>query len=246
MTKSPPEPDLTPAPHRRRAKYTALAAAGVLLLSPAAAVAGYHVVAAAKSPTTNAISAVLGSGVMTKFPNGFRANDPATRGTVALALQRSIPRLAVQDSLGSLASSTPATEIGSVRLKVDGATGHRQGVLLSVQMQLDHDNALTTSCSASFQFKHDLSPGIVGTWSQELYQTGAGDPGQEDNIAFSVYTTQPTGKSFNYHLLAANSCTQTLFTDEDIMTAQSFPLGGNGKAVPPPAKVSTKVPQHDR
>ena len=246
MTMSQSDPDLTPAPRRRRTKLVALCAAGALVLSPAAAVAGHHVVAVAKTPTSNAVAAVLGSGVMTKFPNGFRQKDAATRGTVALALQRSIPRLAVQNSLDSLAASSGLTEIGSVRLKIDGAPGHRQGVLLSVQMQLDHDNPLPSGCNASFEFTHDMSPGVVGTWSQELYVSGTGDSGEEDNIAFSVYTVQPTAKSFNYHLLASNSCTQTLFTDEDIMTAQSFPLGGNGKTVPPPAKVSMKAPQHDR
>jgi hypothetical protein len=244
MTKSQSEPDLTPAPIHKRTKLVALAAAGALVLSPAAAVAGHHVIGAAKTPTTNAIAAVLGSGVMTKFPNGFRANSNATRGTVALALHRSIPRLAVQTSLASMDASTGFAEIGSVRLKIDGAQGHRQGVLINVQMQLDHDDPIASSCNAAFQVTHDLSPTVVGTWSQEFYADP--DAGMEDNIAFSVYAVQPTGKSFNYHLLASNSCTQTLFTDEDMMTAQSFPLGGNGKAVPPPAKVSAKTPQHDR
>jgi len=244
MTQLQPESDPYPSTRRRRTRLVAIAAAGALVLSPAVAVAGHHAYEAAKSPTTNAVAAVLGSGVMTKFPNGFRAGSPASRGTVALALQRSIPRIAVQDSFDSLASGSSLTELGSVRLKIDGAKGKRQGVLINVQMQLDHDDPIASGCSAGFAITHDQSPTQVGTWSQELYADP--DSGMEDNVAFSVYTVQPTGKSFNYHLLGSNSCTQTLFTDEDILTAQSFPLGGNGKAVPPPAKVSTKVPQHDR
>jgi hypothetical protein len=222
----------------------ALGAAGALLLAPVAALASQGAATTAKSASSKAIAAVLGSGVMTKFPNGFRPNDPATRLQLALALHRSIPRIAVQENLGSLNASSPATNIGDVRIKIDGAPNKLQGVLISVQMQLDHDNALAGNCGASFTLTRDASPSNLDFWSQELYSGPAS--GEEDNIAWTWFVTQKTQKSSNYHLLASNSCTQTLFTDADMMTAQAFPLAGSGKPhVAAKAKQST-TPKHDQ
>lgn len=231
-------------PGKTRRRVIALGAAGALLLVPVAAVATQGAATTAKTATSKAIAAVLGSGVMTKFPNGFRPNDPATRAQLALALHRSIPRIAVQESLGSMAASSPATNIGDVRIKIDGAPNKLQGVLISVQMQLDHDNALAGSCGASFALRRDASPNTLRSWSQELY--AGPTSGQEDNIAWTWFVTQKTQKSSNYHLFASNSCTQSLFTDEDMMTAQAFPLAGSGKP-----HVATKAkdgvtPKHDQ
>jgi hypothetical protein len=182
----------------------------------------------ATAATNRAIDAIVDAGVMTKFANGFRPNDPATRGDVALALHRSIPRIAVQTSLGDMNIADDSVNIGNVTLKVDGAAGKDQGVLVSVQMQLDHDTAVASGCFPSWELTKGASATVLATWSQEIYSGPAN--GEEDNIAFTMFVTQPTNTKGVYHLLGSNPCDQTLYTDEDIMTAQSFPLNGQGKA----------------
>jgi S-layer homology domain len=224
------------------AKVVAAAFVGALVATPLAAIATKLV---SRETTNKAVSAVVGAGVMTKFPDGFRPNSAATRGTLALALHRAIPRLGVQPDLDSLAASSAFTDIGGVRMRIDGASHKVQGVLLSVQIQLDHDNALGSNCNASFQITRDADPTVLGSWSQELYLGPA--TGEEDNIAFSIFTTQATNTTDRYHLLAANSCTQTLFTDLDMYTAQSFPFAGNGAALKAAAaRVDVTTPRHDR
>jgi hypothetical protein len=235
----------TPPPKvpRRRLRLVAAVSAGALVLTPIAAVATTHVVAA-KSVTSKAISAVLGAGVMGKVNGAFRPDRPVNRGLLAVTVHRSSGRLAVQENLGSLNASSGSTELGSVKLKVDGAANKRQGVLVSVQMQLDHDNALASNCGASFTLTKNASPTVLGSWSQELYSGPTS--GQEDNIAFSFFAIQDTQTFPNYHLNGSNSCTQALFTDLDIMYAQNFPFGLNGQANPAPLAPKQATPKHDR
>jgi hypothetical protein len=184
--------------------------------------------ALATAATNRAINAMIGSGVMTKFSNGFRPNDPATRGDVALALHRSIPRIAVKVGLGTLDPAAVSVNLGDVTLKIDGAAGKVQGVLVNVQMQLDHDSPVASGCFPTWQLTKDASATILGSWTQELYSGPA--TGEEDNVAFSFFVTQPTNTKAVYHLLGSNPCSETLFADGGIMTAQNFPLGGKGKA----------------
>lgn len=244
MTDPTRSPETTPEPRRRARRLLAVGAVTALLV-PAAAVAAYSAAPLARSAASDAVAAVLGSGVMTKVGGSFNPGAPAKRGDVAVALHRSMPRIAVQPELASLGASTGFVELGSVRIKSDGARGKLQGVLINVQMQLDHDSALAAGCSASWQLTRGAQPTVLGSWSQELYSGPT--TGEEDNIAFSFFVTQPTNKFGNYHLLGANSCTQTLFTDLDMMTAQTFPLNGEGKPFTTPTpKVRTETPRHER
>lgn len=239
-----PTPELHPPARKRSLRLVAAGAVAALVLAPLAVIGANAAVGSAKSASSRAVSAVLGSGVMTKFPNGFRPNDAATREQLALALHRSMPRIAVGGSLASIPNGASNVLLGDNRIKVDGAPGKRQGVLITVMMQLDHDSPVP-SCTASFALTRNTDPTILGSWSQELYADP--DAGMEDNIAFSIFVTQPTNTSHNYHLLGSNNCGQTLFTDQDVWYAQTYPLAGNGKAFPPPAPPKAPVtPKHDR
>ena len=242
---SHPEPDYPSTRQAGRGRRRALVAVtvGALLLAPVAAIASYQVGAAQLSSTSRAVAAVVGAGIMTKSGGSFNGSATVNRSTLALSLHRSIPRIAVQRSLGDLAASSAATDLGQVVLKVDGAKDRLQGVLVSVQMQLDHDNGVASSCNASFQLRRGTSTTSLATWSQELY---AGASGEEDNISWSWLVTSKTDTTPHYHLWGANSCTTMLFMDEEIMTAQTFPLNGEGGAYQPAPMVGTAVAKHDR
>ena len=220
---------------------------GVVCALVGALVAGPLVVGAyalgSKVATNRAISAVVGAGVMANFPDGFRPNDVVTRGSLATALLRSIPRLATASFDGS-ATAGSSTELDTVDLRIDGTPHKIQGVLISVQLQLDHDNSLSAGCTPSFSFTKNASPKVVGGWSQEEY--GGTGSGLELNVAFSVFVTQSTNTKATYHLRFTNPCTAALFVDEGMMTAQSFPLTGAGTAVKGPASLTKHLlPQHD-
>jgi hypothetical protein len=147
-------------------------------------------------------------------------------------------RLAVLASLGDLASAAANVNMGDIALTTGGVPGKNQSVLIEVSMQLDHDSALASGCSASWLLRRDASATNLGSWSQELYN---GSPAEEHNIVFSFTTTQPSATTSTYHILGSNSCTQTLFTDEDVVTAQAFPLAGNGAS---PTRPGPEGPSH--
>ena len=145
---------------RRRRGLLAAGVATVLVVAPATfAVA--HAGSIAKSAQTKAIAAVVGAGLMQSTPRGFQPNAPATRGQLALALQRSAPRIALA-SVGSSVGASSSAELGAVRLKIDGAPGKNQAVLLTFNGQLDHDNALSAGCFPSFSVTRNASPTVVG------------------------------------------------------------------------------------
>jgi hypothetical protein len=225
-----------------RAKFGVVCAlAGALVAGPM--IAGAYTIGA-RTAADKAVTAVVGAGVMTPLRGGFHPSDPATRGTVALALHRSIPRISIQPELSSMSDGVTA-DLGDVKMTVDGAAHHFQQVLISVQMQLDHDNALGSGCTASWTLTRDAAATVLGNWSQEFY---TGTTGEEYNIAFSFLVSQPTNTTSTYHLNGSQACGQTLFTDQDIMTAQTFALRGNGtfrrtgRVLSPAAA----VPGHDR
>ena len=226
-----------------RARFGAVCAlVGALVAGPL--VAGAYALGA-KVAANRAVSAVVGAGVMTSFPDGFRPNDVVTRGSLAQALLRSMPRLATASFDGS-ATAGSSTELDKVDLRVDGAPHKIQGVLISVQLQLDHDSNLSAGCTPSFSLTKNASPKVVGGWSQEEY--GGTGSGLELNVAFSLFVQQSTNTKATYHLRFSNPCTATLFVDEGMMTAQSFPLTGTGRAVEGPAAPTTHrslLPQHD-
>ncbi len=222
---------------------------GVVCALVGALVAGPLVLGAyalgSKVATNRATAAVVGAGVMTNFPDGFRPNDVVTRGSLATALLRSIPRLATASFDGN-ATAGSSTELDTVDLRIDGAPHKIQGVLISVQLQLDHDNNLSSGCTPSFSLTKNASPKVIGGWSQEEY--GGTGSGLELNVAFSVFVQQSTNTKATYHLRFSNPCTATLFVDEGMMTAQSFPLTGAGTAVKGPTSLSrhrSLFPQHD-
>lgn len=223
---------------------------GVVCALVGALVAGPLMVGAyalgSKAATNRATSAVVGAGVMTNFPDGFRPNDLVTRGSLATALLRSMPRLATASFDGN-ATAGSSTELDTVDLRIDGAPHKVQGVLISVQLQLDHDNSLSAGCVPSFSVTKNASPKVVGRWSQEEY--GGTGSGLELNVAFSVYLQQSTNTKATYHLRFSNPCTAALFVDEGMMTAQSFPLTGAGTAVKGSASLTKHgnlFPRHDR
>ena len=223
---------------------------GVMCALVGALVAGPLVVGAyalgSKVATNRAVSAIVGAGVMTTFPDGFRPNDVVTRGALATALLRSIPRLATASFDGN-ADAGSSVELDTVDLRIDGARHKIQGVLISVQLQLDHDNSLSGGCTPSFSLTRNASPMVIGGWSQEEY--GGTGSGLELNVAFSIFVKQSTNTKATYHLRFSNPCTSALFVDEGMMTAQSFPLTGAGTAVKATASLTRHgnlFPQHDR
>ena len=136
-------PELGRSTQTRTRVLLALAGAGALVV--ASAVGAAYGAWAARSGQAKAIAAVVGSGVMTSTPQGFKPNAPATRGQLAQALLRSMPRVAFT-SVGTSAPAAGSVELGAVRLKIDGDPGKPQAVLLTFNGQLDHDTALAAGC----------------------------------------------------------------------------------------------------
>ena len=174
---------------------------------------------------------MLGAGIMSKQHGKFNPNDPVTRKGVALFLQRSVGRIALT-SIGNSAPAAGSVELGSVALKIDGAPGKVQAVLLTFHGQLDHDNALSAGCFPSFSVTRGTSPTVLGSRTVEEYG-GGGGTGLELPASMSFLVTQPTNTKGNYHLTLTNPCTATLFIDGGDFTAQNFPLSGTGTAIPP-------------
>lgn len=229
---------------RTRGTWTIVVVAVVaaLIAVPIVAIAS----TTAKSATSKAIAAMLGAGVMSKQHGSFHPNDAVKREGMALFLQRGLGRIALT-SIGGSAAAAGSVELGSVALKIDGAPGKFQAVLLTFHGQLDHDNALTAGCFPSFSVTRGNSPTVIASRSQEEYG-GGGGTGLELPVSMSFLVTQQTNHKTNYHLTLTNPCTATLFIDGGDFTAQNFPLSGTGGAVPPPVKQQQKqeIAPHDR
>jgi hypothetical protein len=163
--------------------------------------------------------------------------DIADGGVAATDLAPGVQsRLAIQPTLGSMPTSSSDVNLGDVALTTGGKPGTNQLVKIDVYMQLDHDTALGTACGASWRLTRDASNTSLSSWSQELYNGAAAE---EHNIVFTFTTTQAAVTTSTYHILGSNSCTQDLFTDEDIVTAEAFPLTGAGAA---PARAGAVQP----
>ena len=213
------------------------------LAGGAGAYATAHHGADGKSPQSRAINAVVKSGVMTSTPHGFKPNDPATRGQLAFALSRSMPRAAMV-AVGSSVGAGTSAELAAVRLKFDGAPGKPQAALITFNGQLDHDNQLGSGCFPSFTVTRNASPTVVASRTQELY--GAPTGGLELPVSMSFLLVEKTGASTNFHLHLTNPCDATLFIDGGDLTAQNVVLAGTGNAIPAPPKQSQKARPHDR
>ncbi|HSS68182.1 MAG TPA: S-layer homology domain-containing protein [Nocardioidaceae bacterium] len=232
-----------PSRRSRLIRRGACIGAVLALVGGAGAYATAHHGSDGKSPQSRAINAVVKSGVMTPTPHGFQANKAATRGQLAFALSRSMPRAATV-GVGSSVGTGTSGEIAAVRLKFDGAPGKPQAALLTFNGQLDHDNQLSAGCFPSFSVTRNASPTVVASRTQELY--GAPTGGLELPVSMSFLLVEKTGTSTNFHLTLNNPCDQTLFIDGGDFTAQNVVLAGNGNAIPAPAKQIQKVRPHDR
>lgn len=234
------------SPTRRFSAKRMLAVGSAAALVVSIGVAA-HAAISAKSPQSHAVKAVVGSGVMTNKHGGFHGKDPVTRAELALALQRSVPRLALSSASGS-ATAAGSTELGSVRLRVDGAKHKQQGVLLTFNGQLDHDSALTAGCFPSFTVTRDSDATVVGSRTQEEYG-GGGGTGLELPVSMQFLALEKTGTSVTYNLTLTNPCNVTIFIDGGDFSAQNVTLAGNGQAIPKPARLAKQVQSvapHDR
>lgn len=203
-------------------------AIAVIAGSTGAAVAG---VMAQRTATSDAIEAVRGAGIMPDIAGQFQPDKAVLRRGLATALHRGLPRIAVDTTFSSVPAGSSSLDIAQVPLKVGGGPGKTQGVLVTVQMSLDHDANLAADCISSYGVTNGV--GTLETWDVEFYDIGFGE---EESVAFSVLTTQATNTTVTYHLLATNPCSAELFTDEDVMTAQTVAFSADGTAFPTPPR----------
>ena len=200
----------------------------------------------AKSATGRAISAIVASGVMGTFSNGFHPTAQVDRGLLALSLHRGIGRAVAVDAASSVAASSSG-EIVSAKIKIDGVAGKKQGVLVHFEGQLDHDNALGAGCFPSISVTRNASSTVLASRTQELYG-GGGGTGLELPLSTTFLLTDNTNISPTYRVTLTNPCTATLFIDGGVLVLETIPLNGaTGKAFTgPSAKPITKIPRHDR
>jgi hypothetical protein len=197
-----------------------------------------------KSATGRAISAIIASGVMGTFSDGFHPTAQVNRGLLALSLHRGIGR-AVAVSAGSSVAASGSGEIASAKIKIDGVAGKKQGVLVHFEGQMDHDNALGSGCFPSFSVTRNASSTVLATRTQELY---GGGTGLELPVSMTFLLTDNTNISPTYRLKLTNPCDSTLFIDGGTFLLETIPLNGaTGKAFTgPSARPITRIPRHDR
>jgi hypothetical protein len=197
-----------------------------------------------KSVQSVSIKAVVGSGVMTPTKHGFAPGKAATRGQLAIALHRSIPRL-VMAEVGSSVAASASGELAALAFTVPGAAHKNQAVLITFNGQLDHDNALSAGCFPSFSITRGTSTTVLAARTQELYGTPQG--GLELPVSMSFLIPEKTDRNVTYHLNLTNPCSATLFIDGGDLSASNVVLGGNGQAMPSPARSQVQhTLLHDR
>jgi hypothetical protein len=227
-----------PALSRRLAVILAL----VVLAVPAAVVASHQFSDVPDASTFHDdVSAVTEAGIASGVGGGlYKPADPVTRGQMAAFLHRAIGRAGVNQNLANLPTGGAETLLGSASLKLIGPSGGYQGVLIQAAMQLDVDLAVAANCVANLTLKK-AGTTVVDTWTVEFYP----DAAHEESVMATFYTTQPSGSTVTYGLYGTNFCSQSMFTDEDLLIVQNIPLAGDATGVSPASITSLEAEREE-
>lgn len=180
------------------------------------------------SPYHSNISAIADAGVAGGYGDGtFKPNDVVIRQHMAAFLHRGLGRISATKTVGDVSPNSAATKIASLDFRSEGAVGGYQGVLVTWVTQLDHDLSVSPGCTVSTELRHGAD--VLGTWAFEFYVT----TNEKSSATASYLTMQATHTLATYEIWASSNCSQTTYTDQDLLTIQNFPFEGDGTGFEP-------------
>lgn len=193
------------------------------------------------SPYHKNITALADSGVAGGFADGnYHPTEVVSRQHMAAFLHRGLGRIAATATLASINSGASDVQLGSLSFRSEGAVGGYQGILVTVNAQLDHDASVAANCSVTLAAKKDGTS--IGSWIQEFYPTTSGEESSSSAVFMTVQATQTIA---TYTIHGSSNCSQTTFTDREMVTVQSFPFEGDGTGFSPSSVVKAEKPRKE-
>lgn len=225
MPSSSPTP-ATARSGRRGIRLVLVAASVGVLLAPAVAWAAGRAFTDVPEgdPAFRSINAVADAGLMSGSQGKFLPDKAVTRRALAQVLHRGLHRVSVDATVDDLTVGAPdPPRIAETNMSIDGFQRGAQGVLLTLDMQVEPTSALTSDCTVTLQATSFPENFDVGTWEFTMY---AGQPGQ--TVSATFLGGQLAGTAYTYEVTADNTCGQTLDVVQGALTAQSAAFQGNG------------------
>jgi hypothetical protein len=139
-------------------------------------------------------------------------------------LHRGLHRVSVDRTVDDIpvAQQDPPT-IAETNMSIDGFQRGAQGVLLSLNMQVESAQPVTSDCTVKLQATSWPENFDVGTSIFKMY---AGE--RAATVSATFLAAQLAGTSYTYELTADSACAQPLRVISGALTAQSAAFTGNG------------------
>ena len=199
---------------------------GLLLIPAVAWAAGEFSDVPPSSPAYRSIMAIADAGLMTGSKGEFHPNATVTRKALAQVLHRGLQRVSVDGSVEDIpVSQQDPPLIAEVNMSVDGFQRGAQGVLLTLDMQVEAAQPLAADCTVVLYATSWPENFDVGTWPFQMY---AGD--ESGSVSSTFLAGQLSGTAYTYEVTADNECGQPLNVVQGALVAQTAAFRGNGSA----------------
>jgi hypothetical protein len=196
-----------------------------VLAVPAAAIAFTDV--PPTSPAFRAIEAVADAGLMSGFNGKFLPDQTVNRRLLAQVLHRGLHRASVDETVDDITTGEPDPPvIAETNMFIDGFQRGSQGVLLSLDMQVQAAQPIAADCNVVLDARSFPENFPAGTWTFRMYQ---GDRSATVHATFIV--GQLAGTAYTYDVSADSGC-GPLHVVQGAWTAESVAFQGNGTAFP--------------
>ncbi len=175
-------------------------------------------------PRFRSVMAVADAGLMTGYQGKFLPDKAVTRGGLAQFLHRGLGRVSVDGTVEDLTTGQPdPPTIAETNMTIDGFQRGAQGVLVTLDMQVEPTTSLPSRCTVTLEATSMPENFDVGTWTFHMY---AGAKGQ--TVSATFLTGQLAQTSYTYQVTADHNCGQTLHVVQGALTAESVPFQGVG------------------
>jgi hypothetical protein len=196
-----------------------------VLAVPAAAIAFTDV--PPTSPAFRAIEAVADAGLMSGFNGKFLPDQTVNRRLLAQVLHRGLHRASVDETVDDITTGEPDPPvIAETTMFIEGFQRGSQGVLLSLDMQVQAAQPIAADCNVVLDARSFPENFPAGTWTFRMYQ---GDRSATVHATFIV--GQLAGTFYTYDVSADSGC-GPLHVVQGAWTAESVAFQGNGNAFP--------------
>ena len=196
-----------------------------LLLVPMAAWASHQFSdVPSSSPAHRSVTAVADAGLMTGSEGRFYPGRAVTRASLAQVLHRGLHRVSVDRTIADIpmAQQDPPT-IAAANMGIDGYQRGSQGVLLTLNMQVEVAQRLDSECVVTLQATSWPENFDVGASTFKMF---AGERGA--SVGATFLARQSAGTLYTYEITADSTCSQPLHVISGALTAQSAAFTGNG------------------